>query len=111
MHGKHSFRAGTSLLDQRSKQAAPFNGRGVLMYNSSPGYTGLANFLDDFGGSGGAAGRDFGTQNYYPVLFRQAYFAQDRWRVSALDRDTRFALRILRRTDQFPQYGRLHGPF
>ena len=82
IRGKHSFRFGTSLLDQRSKQAAPFNGRGTLTYNASTGNTGLANFLDDFGGSGGGASRDFGSPTYYPSLFRQAYFGQDRWRVT-----------------------------
>lgn len=83
IRGKHSFRFGASLLDQRSKQAAPFNGRGTLSYAaSSTVNSGLANFLDDFGGSSGAASRDFGSPNYYPSLFRQSYFGQDRWRVT-----------------------------
>ena len=80
--GRHSFRFGTDLLDQRSKQAAPFNIRGTLNYSASTGYTGLANFISDYGGSGGSAGRDFGSASYYPVLFRQAYFMQDRWRTT-----------------------------
>jgi outer membrane receptor protein involved in Fe transport len=82
VHGRHSWRFGTDLTDQRAKQAAPFNGRGTLTYNASGSLSGLANFLDDFGGSGGSATRDFGSPSYYPSLFRQAYFAQDRWRVS-----------------------------
>jgi len=80
--GKHSFRVGTSLLNQRSKQAAPFNSRGTLTYQASNGYSGLANYIDDFGGAGGSANRDFGSASYYPKLFRQAYFAQDRWRAT-----------------------------
>ena len=81
--GKHSFRFGTDLLDQRSKQQAPFNVRGTLNYGSA-GTTNssLANFLDDFGGSGGSANHDFGSASYYPKLFRQAYFLQDRWRAT-----------------------------
>ena len=82
VHGRHSWRFGTDLTDQRARQAAPFNGRGTLTYNTSGSFSGLANFLDDFGGSGGSATRDFGSPSYYPSLFRQAYFAQDRWRVS-----------------------------
>jgi outer membrane receptor protein involved in Fe transport len=82
VHGRHSWRFGTSLLGQRSKQAAPFNGRGTLTYNASGSLSGLANYLDDFGGSGGGASRDFGGANYYPSLYRQAYFAQDRWRAT-----------------------------
>src|SRR5205807_6327842 len=77
IRGTHSFRMGVSLLDQRSKQAAPFNSRGSLTYNISAPYSGLENYLDDFGGSAGAAGRDIGSASYYPVLFRQSYFAQD----------------------------------
>jgi hypothetical protein len=83
--GKHSFRFGTDLLDQRSKQAAPFNIRGTLNYQfSTQGgrYSGLANYLADYGGSGGGAAHDFGSASYYPVLFRQAYFMQDRWRTT-----------------------------
>ena len=80
--GKHSFRFGTDLLDQRSKQAAPFNIRGTLSYQTSTGYSGLANFISDYGGSGGSAAHDFGSASYYPLLFRQAYFMQDRWRTT-----------------------------
>ena len=80
--GRHSLRFGTSLLDQRSKQAAPFNIRGTLSYQAAGSFSSLQNYLDDFGGSGGSAGHDFGSASYYPKLFRQAYFGQDRWRVS-----------------------------
>src|SRR6185369_14934401 len=74
VHGTHSIRAGIDLMDQRARQAAPFNDRGTS-------FSGLANFLDDFGGTGSAT-RTFGTPFYYPSLFRQAYFAQDRWRAT-----------------------------
>lgn len=80
--GNHTIRIGTELLQQRSRQFAPIVERGLLVYNSSPGFTGLANFVDDFGGSGGNVQRDFGSPAYYPNLFRQGYFAQDRWRLS-----------------------------
>ncbi len=84
VRGTHTFRAGFELMDQRARQAAPFNFRGQLSYGASSvgqSYTGLANFLDDFGGSGSAA-RAFGSARYYPSLFRQSYFFQDRWRAS-----------------------------
>jgi hypothetical protein len=86
IRGNHTFRLGTELLDQRSKQFAPFRGRGELSFGNSavagnPSFTGLANFIDNFGGSGSAL-RDFGSPAYYPFLFRQAYFFQDRWRAS-----------------------------
>ncbi len=80
--GSHTFRGGFDLLEQRSRQFAPINERGSLIYNAGGGFTGLANFIDDFSGSGGSANRDFGSPRYYPELFRQAYFFQDRWRVN-----------------------------
>ncbi len=82
LRGNHTFRFGFDLLKQRSRQFAPINERGSLIYNASAGFTGFANFVDDFGGSGGSANRDFGSPRYYPFLFRQAYFFQDRWRVN-----------------------------
>ncbi|MEQ1948844.1 MAG: TonB-dependent receptor [Bryobacteraceae bacterium] len=82
MRGTHSFRLGFDLLQQRAVQAAPFNLRGSLTFNASTGFNQWANFIDNFGGSGGSAGKDFGSPKYYPNLFRQAYFFQDRWRAS-----------------------------
>lgn len=83
IRGNHTFRTGLDLLQQRSLQFAPINERGALTYAAGGGFTGLANYLDDFGGSGpagGSATRTFGSPRYYPELFRQAYFFQDRWR-------------------------------
>jgi hypothetical protein len=85
VRGTHTLRFGFDLMNQRARQAAPFNERGVLDYRTSTfgdAYTGLANFIDDFGGGGGAALRSFGNPFYYPSLFRQAYFFQERWRAS-----------------------------
>ncbi|MBI5085903.1 MAG: TonB-dependent receptor [Acidobacteria bacterium] len=81
--GTHSIRFGVDLLKQRSKQFAPITQRGQLTYRAGGGYSGLANFLDDFGGSTGQAILDFGSPAYYPSLFRHAYFVQDRWRATS----------------------------
>ena len=81
-HGNHTFRFGLDLLDQRSRQFAPIVERGLLTYRSGGGFTALGNYIDNFAGSGGGTQRDFGSPRYYPFLFRQAYFAQDRWKVS-----------------------------
>jgi Cna protein B-type domain./TonB-dependent Receptor Plug Domain. len=82
LSGNHTFRFGVDLLSQRSKQFAPIVERGLLTYSASTGYTAFANFVDNFGGGAGAARIDFGSPVYYPFLFRQAYFFQDRWRVT-----------------------------
>lgn len=82
LHGNHTFRAGVDILKQRSRQFAPIVERGQFIYNSGGGFTAFANFLDDFGGSGGSARKDFGSAKYYPFMTRQAYFFQDRWKAS-----------------------------
>src|SRR4030095_6216790 len=82
LHGNHTFRFGLDLLKQRSRQFAPIVERGLLTYRSAGGFTALGNYIENFAGSGGGTQRDFGSPRYYPILFRQAYFAQDRWRVS-----------------------------
>ncbi|MDQ1469826.1 MAG: hypothetical protein QOJ99_1306, partial [Bryobacterales bacterium] len=84
--GTHTVRFGVDLMNQRARQQAPFNDRGTLSYAASSGaqsYLGLANFLDNFGGSGGSATKTFGNATYYPTLTRQAYFVQDRWRATS----------------------------
>lgn len=80
--GRHTIRAGFDLLEQRSRQFAPIIERGRLTYNATTEFAAFANFVDDFGGQSGVAERTFGSASYYPELFRQAYFVQDRWRAS-----------------------------
>ena len=43
--------------------------------------TGLANFIDDFGGNGGSAALTFGSPIIRPKYFFQNYFAQDTWKL------------------------------
>jgi outer membrane receptor protein involved in Fe transport len=80
--GRHSLRLGADLLVQRAKDLAPAVERGQLAYATTTGYSNFANFLDDFGGTNGAATRTFGSPANYPKVFRQAYFLQDRWRAT-----------------------------
>lgn len=88
LKGNHTFRFGLDILKQRSRQFAPIVERGLLTFASggTPAaggtYTGFANFIDNFGGSGGGARIDFGSPRYYPFLTRQAYFFQDRWKAT-----------------------------
>lgn len=82
IRGRHAFRFGADLLLQRAVQVAPMAQRGVLNFAGSGDFSAWANFIDNYGGSGGIASRDFGNNTYYPDLFRHAYFFQDRWRTS-----------------------------
>jgi len=81
VRSNHTFRGGVDFLRQIATQSAPFNGRGSLTFNASPGFTAFANFIDNFGGSG-AVSRDFGSPLYFPSLYRTALFFQDRWKAT-----------------------------
>lgn len=80
--GNHTFRGGVDFLRQISTQAAPFAPRGTLTFSASTGFSAFANFVDNVGGSGGTAAKDFGSAVYNPALYRTAAFFQDRWKVS-----------------------------
>lgn len=83
VRGKHTFRFGLDLLQQRSRQIAPSSIRGIIAYRASTvggTFHSFANFVDDYAGTG-VISRDFGSAMYYPELFRQAYFVQDRWQL------------------------------
>lgn len=82
VRGKHTFRFGLDYLRQLARQHPPFNERGSFVYAAGGGVTALANFLDDFGGSGGSLNRQFGSSIYHPNLFRQSYFFQDSWKTT-----------------------------
>jgi len=83
LKGNHTFRGGVDFLRQISTQAAPYVPRGSVTFVAGGGYTAFANLIDNFGGSGGTAGKDFGSAVYFPSLFRTATFFQDRWKATA----------------------------
>jgi len=80
--GRHTFRYGAEFLRQLAKQRPPFNERGSLTYTNATGFSGFANFLDDFSGPSGASNKNFGEPVYYPNLFRHSYFFQDTWKAT-----------------------------
>jgi hypothetical protein len=80
--GNHTFRGGVDFLRQISTQAAPYAPRGSVTFAAGGGYTAFADFMDNFGGSSGTTGKDFGSAVYFPALFRTATFFQDRWKVT-----------------------------
>ena len=83
VRGKHSIRFGGDILHQRSKQYAPIAERGALDVRAGGGFTGFANWVDGFTGSGGAINRTFGSAAYYPNMNRVAFFVSDRWRITS----------------------------
>lgn len=101
LSGRHTFRFGLDFLRQLARQHPPFNERGAFSYQASTGAstaTGLANFIDDFGGRSGTISRQFGDSVYHPNLFRQAYFFEDTWRTT-----TSFTLTLGLRYENYGQ--------
>ena len=80
-HGKHFTKIGFDLSDTRVRDGVPFNFYGTIGYNDvASGYTGLANFIDDFGGTNAQVAQNFGSPTARPQLVSQNYFAQDTYR-------------------------------
>jgi outer membrane receptor protein involved in Fe transport len=80
--GDHTIRGGIDYTRQISTQVAPANIRGSLAFAAGGGFTSLGNFVDNFGGSNGAAARTFGSATYNPSLHRIAGFVQDRYKAT-----------------------------
>jgi hypothetical protein len=80
--GKHNMKFGVDIADIRVRDAIPFNFYGTISYLTvTGGYTGLANYIDDFGGKSGTIAQNFGSPTARPHLISQNYFAQDTWKV------------------------------
>lgn len=80
--GRHTFRYGVELLRQLATQRATGTPLGQVGYNSSPGYSALANYLDDFSGSSGRITKTLGSPIFYPNVFRHSYFFEDTWKTT-----------------------------
>jgi hypothetical protein len=79
--GHHSFKFGADLAQIKVVDTIPFNGFGSINYATGGGFSGLANFIDDFSGTGGSVARAFGSPVTRPHYFNQNYFAQDTWKL------------------------------
>jgi hypothetical protein len=87
--GTHSFKAGVDVNHYAISDAIPFNSRGTVSFASGgdcssiglASCTGLANFLDNFTGPAGTAGKQFGNPNINFGQTTQAYYIQDAWKL------------------------------
>src|SRR5258708_14796594 len=87
--GKHAIRGGVEILRQLAVQIAPFNSRGQITYNTSASnaftggaISGLANFIDNYGGTNGGPTISFGSGKYRPNLFTSTLYGQDTYQVT-----------------------------
>lgn len=79
---EHTFRGGFEYLRQTARQRPPFNERGSFAFATGGGFTGFANFIDNFSGANGTANINFGIPFYEPNLARKSYYVQDTWKVT-----------------------------
>jgi outer membrane receptor protein involved in Fe transport len=82
LRGRHTFRYGAEILRQLAKQSPMVNSNGRVQYTNAPGYSALANFLDDFSGSSGRIQREFADNVFHPDQLRHSYFLQDTWKAA-----------------------------
>jgi len=78
--GNHSYKFGADVARILVRDGVPFNSRGTLAYAAGNG-SGLANFIDDFGGNNGSAAIAFGSPITRPTYTFQNYFAEDTWKL------------------------------
>ena len=91
-HGKHFIKVGADIANIRVRDAVPFNFYGTIGFGddtsatpvvggSSFVYKGLANLIDDFGGtSSNSVAQNFGSPTARPNLYSQNYFLEDTYR-------------------------------
>jgi outer membrane receptor protein involved in Fe transport len=85
--GKHTFKVGGDISHLAVVDQIPFNSRGTITYvpcskTSACTFTALANFVDDFAGTGGAINKVFGSPVTKPFVTTYAPYVQDTWRVT-----------------------------
>lgn len=87
--GSHSIKVGTDINHLNISDQIPFNGRGTVTFANGGDCTSiglatctaLANFLDNFTGPSGSAGKQFGNPNLNFTQTTQAYYFQDSWKL------------------------------
>jgi Carboxypeptidase regulatory-like domain/TonB-dependent Receptor Plug Domain len=90
--GKHTWKIGADVANIRVMDQIPFNFYGSIGYaisgspvevgegEQSVKYSSLANFIDDYSGTGSMT-QNFGSPTARPNIFSQNYFVADTWRV------------------------------
>ena len=85
--GRHTFKFGGDIDYLQVDDLTPFNSRGTISFfdnkaqtnPSTPAYSDLANFTDNFTGQGGSIAINFGNPEVQPFVGIYAPYAQDTW--------------------------------
>lgn len=85
--GRHTFKFGGDIDYLQVDDGIPFNSRGTLNFfgnkanGSTPAYSDLANFIDNFTGQSGSVAINFGNPEIQPFVGIYAPYAQDTWHI------------------------------
>jgi len=87
---RHTFKVGVDITYLSVVDLIPFNSRGTISYVPSspnpPGttdtHTALANYVDDFAGTGGTIAKSFGSPVTKPFVTTYSPYVQDTWRLT-----------------------------
>jgi hypothetical protein len=82
VRGRHAVKIGFDVSDVRVRDGVPFNFYGSIGYAASTGFSGLANYIDDFGGTNGSVSQNFGNPIARPQLYNQNYYVEDTWKAA-----------------------------
>jgi len=77
--GRHTFKVGADVALLTVRDISPIDNRGEIFGSARRGFTGLANFIDDFTGAGGSIDKVFGSPVTLPFLATYAPYVQDTW--------------------------------
>ena len=81
--GTHSMKFGVDVADIRVRDAIPFNFFGTLGFADGGGYAGLANMIDNFGGTSSSATITFGNPVVHTSILSRNFYAQDAWKLKS----------------------------
>jgi hypothetical protein len=79
--GRHTIKVGGDVALLSVRDVSPIDNRGAFTVRPGGGFTGLANFIDDFTGAGGSIDHVFGNPTALPFLATYAPYVQDTWHV------------------------------
>jgi hypothetical protein len=86
--GAHSMKFGFDVAQVRVRDLVPFVFYGSQSYvnSTTPSYTALANFIDDYSGNLGSSTasltKNFGSNVARPTLTTQGYYGEDHWNIT-----------------------------
>ena len=82
--GRHTLKFGGDIDYLQVDDGIPFNSRGTITFfaSTTPNYSDLANFIDNFTGPAGSVAINFGNPEVQPFVGVYAPYVQDTWHVT-----------------------------